>query len=81
MRVAAFRNWFRFYSIGTILILLVPATFAFLYLPQLGANQPTPWLGLTERTSIYGNLLWQLVLAIVLLRGERSLGSTTSPPH
>jgi hypothetical protein len=76
--VAAFRNWFRFYSIGTILILLVPATLAFMYVPQVGANQPTPWLGLTERISIYGNLLWQAVLAIVLLRGERDTGSTTS---
>jgi hypothetical protein len=68
--VAAFRNWFRFYSIGTILILLVPATLVFMDAPQVGANQPTPWLGLTERISIYGTLLWHLVLAIVLLRGE-----------
>ncbi|HEX6253489.1 MAG TPA: DUF998 domain-containing protein [Nitrososphaera sp.] len=68
--VAAFRNWFRFYSIGTILILLVPATLVFMYAPQVGANEPTPWLGLTERISIYGTLLWHLVLAIVLLRGE-----------
>jgi hypothetical protein len=77
--VAAFRNWFRFYSIGTILLLLVPAILGFMYLPQFVANQPTPWLGLTERISQYGNLLWQAVLAIVLLRKERSLSSTTSP--
>ena len=76
--VAAFRNWFRFYSIGTILLLLVPAILGFMYLPQFVANQPTPWLGLTERISQYGNLLWQAVLAIVLLRKERSLGFTTS---
>lgn len=69
--VAAFRNWFRFYSIGTILILLVPAIVGFSFVPQVGANQPTPWFGLAERTSIYGNLLWHAVLAIVLLR-ERS---------
>jgi hypothetical protein len=68
--VIAFRNWFRFYSIGTILILVMPATLAFLYVPEVGGNQPTPWLGLTERISIYGNTVWQLVLAIVLLRGE-----------
>lgn len=65
--VAAFRNWFRFYSIGTILILLIPAILGFSYVPQVGANQPTPWLGLTERVSIYGNMIWHLVLAIVLL--------------
>ena len=68
--VVAFRNWFRFYSIGTILILIVPGILAFLYVPEVGGNQPTPWLGLTERISIYGNTVWQLVLAIVLLRGE-----------
>jgi hypothetical protein len=69
--VAAFRNWFRFYSIGTILILLVPAIFAFSYVSQVGVNQPTPWLGLTERISQYGNQLWQTVLAIVLLRAGK----------
>jgi hypothetical protein len=68
--VAAFQNWFRFYSIGTILILIVPGILAFLYVPEVGGNQPTPWLGLTERISIYGNTVWQLVLAIVLLREE-----------
>jgi hypothetical protein len=68
--VAALRNWFRFYSIGTILILIVPGILAFLYVPEVGGNQPTPWLGLTERISIYGNTVWQLVLAIVLLREE-----------
>jgi Protein of unknown function (DUF998) len=70
--VAAFRNWFRIYSIWTILIIFVPATLAFSYIPQLVTNQPTPWLGLTQRISIYGALLWQLVLAIVLLRWEKA---------
>jgi hypothetical protein len=35
------------------------------------ANLPTPWAGLTERISIGGYLLWQVVLAIALLRVER----------
>jgi uncharacterized protein DUF998 len=65
---AAFRNWFRFYSLGTILALFVPALFAFMYVSQVGANQPTPWLGLTERISQYSFQLWQAVLAVVLLR-------------
>jgi len=73
--VAAFRNWFRFYSIGTILMLVVLAFLGFSYVPQVAANQPTPWLGLTERISIYGHQLWHLVLAVVLLRveGERPM--------
>jgi hypothetical protein len=40
---------------------------AFLYVPELGANQATPWLGLTERISQYANQFWQATLAILLL--------------
>lgn len=76
LAVAAFRNWFRFYSIGTILILIVPGILAFLYVPEVGGNQPTPWLGLSERISIYGNTVWQLVLALVLLREEIARSAT-----
>lgn len=74
--IVAFRNWFRFYSIGTILILIVPGILAFLYVPEVGGNQPTPWLGLSERISIYGNTVWQLVLALILL-GEEIARSAT----
>jgi hypothetical protein len=66
--VAAFKNWLRFYSIGTILTLVVLAIFAFSYAPQVRANQPTAWLGLTERLAQYDYYLWQVVLAITLLR-------------
>ncbi len=72
--VAAFRNWFRFYSMGTILILLVPAILAFQYVPQVRANQPTPWLGLTERIAQYGYQPWQAMLAIVLMRDSLPKG-------
>jgi hypothetical protein len=65
-----FRNWFRFYSIGTILLLFIPAFMSFSYTPLLVANQPTPWLGFTERISQYSHLLWHLVLAILLLQGS-----------
>ncbi len=68
--VFAYRNWFRPYSIGTILILLLTGVVAFLYAPQLAANLPTPWLGLSERISTYVYDLWQVVLAILLLKKE-----------
>ncbi len=42
---AGFRGWFRFYSIGTILVLLAGAVLGFSYAPQLAAHQATPWLG------------------------------------
>lgn len=66
--VSAFRGRFRTYTVATIVILLVPAVFAFQYAPDLQANQPTPGLGLGERVGQYAYALWQSVLAIVLLR-------------
>lgn len=66
----AYRNWFRPYSVGTFLMLLVPGIVAFLYVPQLAANLPTQWVGLTERISTYSYLLWQSMLAIVLLHED-----------
>jgi len=68
---AAFGKRFRLYSMGTILILLVPSIVVFLYVPQIAANVFTPWTGIAERISTYGYLLWQAVLAIVLLRMEK----------
>jgi hypothetical protein len=44
--IFAFQNWFRYYSIGTILLPIVPETFTFLNAPQVATNQPTQWLGL-----------------------------------
>ncbi len=71
----AYRNWFRFYSIGTILTLLLTGVVAFLYAPQVDANLPTPWLGLAERISTYVYDLWQVVLSTVLLREEKRPGA------
>jgi hypothetical protein len=37
---------------------------------DIGANKPTPWGGVYERTSIGVYLLWMSVLAVVLLRAS-----------
>jgi len=66
--VAAYRNWFRLYSIGTILILLAFGVIGGTAAPAITANLPTPWAGLEERILIYAYLLWVAGLAIVLLR-------------
>ncbi|MFB0517655.1 MAG: DUF998 domain-containing protein [Acidobacteriota bacterium] len=71
----AYRNWFRFYSIGTILTLLVAGVAGFCL---AAAGQPTPWFGVIERINVYGYLLWVAVLAIVLLRAEKEHGSIIS---
>jgi hypothetical protein len=65
---AAFGNRFRFYSIGSILILLTFGALTFAAAPLLQANLPTPWIGLWERINISVFLLWVAVLATVLLR-------------
>jgi hypothetical protein len=67
---AAFRGPFRLYTAATILILLIPAIIAFMYAPEVKANQATPGLGLAERVAQYAYELWQAALAIVLLRGR-----------
>ena len=61
-----FKNWFRAYSIVTITLMVVCAIKSFSYIPLLMQNQPTPWMGLTERISQYAHQLWHAVLAIVL---------------
>lgn len=65
--VAAFRNWFRVFTLATILVLLVPAVFAFWYAPQIDTGQATPGLGLGERIAQYAYQLWQVTLAGILV--------------
>jgi hypothetical protein len=64
----AFGKRFRLYSIVTILIFVGNGVLAFLEVPRLVANLPTPWAGVMERTNIYVYMLWIAVLAITLLR-------------
>jgi membrane protease YdiL (CAAX protease family) len=64
-------KWFRLYSIGTILVLVLCGAWAFLDSPRIAANLPTPWIGVRERINIYGYMLWMMVLAIVLLRVQQ----------
>ena len=52
------------------MIMLVSAVAAFSYAQALNMNQPTPWLGATERIAQYGYQVWQVVLAIVFLRSQ-----------
>ena len=66
----AFKKRFRFFSVSTIVIMLALASIGFSYAPQLQANEPTPWLGLAERAGQWAYGVWQIVLAIVLLRAE-----------
>jgi hypothetical protein len=66
----AFGKRFRLYSIGTIVVLLTFGALAGMDGPRVAANLPTPWAGVTERINIGVYLLWQMVLAITLLRNQ-----------
>jgi len=65
---AAFGKRFRVYSIATFVTLIGFGILVGLDGPKIGANQPTPWVGVTERIDIGVFLLWIMVLAIVILR-------------
>ena len=78
--VIAYRKWFRLYSIGTLVTLLVVGMWSiFVGGAQIAAQESTPFFGVTERITVYGYLAWVAVLAIVLLRMKRGAGSTSSP--
>lgn len=68
---AAFGNWFRGYSIATMVLLLGFGALTSIDGPRIQANLPTPWIGVTERIDIGVWMLWLLVLAVVLLRRQR----------
>lgn len=69
----AFGAGFRFYSIASIVVLLVFGGLTFVEAPRLEANLPTPWIGLWERLNITVFLLWIVVLATILRRDDRRL--------
>jgi len=76
---ASYRGWLRFYSIGTIAVVLVfGGGLAGWQGALMAAGRPHPWLGLVERINIYGFYAWMSVLAVVILRelrlGTRSAG-------
>lgn len=68
-----FGKRFRFYSIGTIVMLTLFGILAFLQVPRITEGLPTPWLGIYERINVYGYMLWVIVLSIGLLRAPTTL--------
>jgi hypothetical protein len=65
---AAFGKRFRVYSIASLVVLVVFGALTFLDAPRVGANLPTPLIGVWERINIGVFLLWVVVLAVALLR-------------
>lgn len=75
---AAFRNWFRFFSIGIFLIFLVEDVWATRHTPFVLGGQRGPLVGVQERTMLFSYLIWLVVLAIVLLRTKKRLDPINS---
>ena len=63
---------FRYFSYAMILAILAFGVWAGLQADRVAANQPTPWLGIVERGNVYAIMLWVSVLAIGLLRAQKS---------
>jgi hypothetical protein len=71
---------FRLYSIATILAVLASGAVTAMNAPGVADNEPTPWIGVTERVAVFGSMLWIAVLAIALWRGEAPGSQTTGGP-
>jgi hypothetical protein len=59
---------FRMYTLGFIVVFLVFGLLMAMETPDVGDDQPTPWLGIWERIVVEGAMVWISVLALVLLR-------------
>ena len=63
---------FRRYSLVTAAVVLATGAASFLSVPRMIAQEPTPWLGVIERVSLYAFYLWMAVLALALMRRDRA---------
>ena len=73
---AAFGTWFRVYSIASLMVLAACGALTFRDAPRLGANLPTPWIGVWERINVGVFLIWVVVLAATLLSArDRTIGT------
>jgi hypothetical protein len=61
---------FRSYSYGTIAVMLVFGILMGVQSGRMVADEPTPWMGLEERISVYATMLWLAVLSVGLLRTQ-----------
>jgi hypothetical protein len=59
---------FRRYSVATIVTAGAFGALTGPQAPKVQHNEPTPWIGVTERIMIFGSMLWYAVLAIGLMR-------------
>lgn len=71
---------FRIYSGLTVLLILGTGVLTGLQAPGISANQPTPTIGLWERLSLGGFLLWLAILGLQLRRESLVAGPAAGDP-
>ena len=67
----AYRNWFRWVSIGVLVLIIGLASFGFHYVSAIDAGEATPGMGLSERAGQYLYATWQVALAFLVLGRAR----------
>lgn len=72
---AAMGTRFRMFSAVVLLLIIAAGGIVGTSIEAIAANQPTPWMGLLERISVYGPLLWMTVLSATLLSRPRDRAS------
>ena len=63
---------FGYYSLGTLMTLLAAGSLSFMVASQLVSQEIGNWFGALERITVHGYMLWVIVLALVLLREQRT---------
>lgn len=59
---------FRLYSAVTVAAMLAAGAVVGTQVSAIAAGEPTPWMGLVERVSVYGPIVWLAIFALALLR-------------
>jgi hypothetical protein len=77
--ILAFTGRFRWYSIATLIVVLVFGSYVGMESADVAANEPTPWLGIAERIVVFGSMLWVGVLGLVIRTEMRERESNARP--
>lgn len=77
---AALGRGFRLYSAITIIAMLAAGAIVSAQITAIAGGQPTPWMGLIERISVYGPIVWLGVFALALLEGLSRHRATAPAP-
>lgn len=72
LSAVAYKGWFRFYAIGTLVAFVAFGIAASIAIQGIDQNV-TPWTGGFERISAYAYFVWLAVLAVVAIR--RTIGA------